>query len=88
MVLALQQPKLISALIAVDNAPVDGALSPDFEKYTQAMRSIEAANLTKSSEADQILQRHEKVHYLPAYSLSASVLTRGLVSSHPPVPFD
>lgn len=61
MVLALQQPQLISALIAVDNAPVDAALSPDFEKYTQAMQSIEAANLTKSSEADQIMQRYEKV---------------------------
>lgn len=61
MVLALQRPQLISALIAVDNAPVDAALSLDFEKYTQAMQSIEDANLTKSSEADRILQKYEKV---------------------------
>jgi hypothetical protein len=63
MVLALQQPQLISALIAVDNAPVDAALSPDFAKYIQAMQSIEAAGLTKSSEADQILQKYEKVSF-------------------------
>ncbi|KAK2765888.1 hypothetical protein FQN54_007403 [Arachnomyces sp. PD_36] len=60
MVLALQKPQSISALIAVDNAPVDAALSPDFAKYIQAMQSIESAGLTKSSEADQILQEYEK----------------------------
>lgn len=61
MVLALQKPQSISALVAVDNAPVDAALSPDFAKYIQAMQSIQSANLTKSSEADQILQEYEKV---------------------------
>lgn len=65
MVLALRQPQLISGLIAVDNAPIDAALSPDFVKYTEAMQSIESANLTKSSEADQMLEKYEKV-FLPA----------------------
>lgn len=59
MTLALRGKIPISALIPVDNAPVDAALKSDFGKYIQGMRRIEEAGLTKQSEADKILQDYE-----------------------------
>ncbi|KIW17257.1 hypothetical protein PV08_04448 [Exophiala spinifera] len=61
MTLALRRPSAYSALIPVDNAPVDAALKSDFHTYVQAMREIEAHRppVTKQSEADKILAKHE-----------------------------
>jgi pimeloyl-ACP methyl ester carboxylesterase len=61
MTLALRQPHNYSALIPVDNAPVDAALKSDFSKYVQAMREIEDHRppITRQSEADKILQKYE-----------------------------
>jgi pimeloyl-ACP methyl ester carboxylesterase len=56
MVLALQHPKLISALITVDNSPVDAALKSDFHSYVAGMREISKKNPSKQSEGDQILE--------------------------------
>jgi hypothetical protein len=69
MVLALQRPDLVSGLIAVDNAPVEAALSPDFAKYVKAMQLIESANLTKSTEADKILLEYEEVFLSPFFEM-------------------
>ncbi|MCJ1234505.1 hypothetical protein MMC14_002466 [Varicellaria rhodocarpa] len=60
MTLALRSPKRISAMISVDNAPVDAMLKSDFGKYVQGMRMIEDANVTKQVEADAILKTVEK----------------------------
>ncbi len=61
MTLALRQPSKYSALIPVDNAPVDAALKSDFGKYVQAMKEIEdyRPRIQKQSEADKILQKAE-----------------------------
>jgi len=59
MTLALRNPSLISALIPVDNAPIDAALASSFGTYIKGMREIEAANLAKQSDADAILQPYE-----------------------------
>lgn len=61
MALALRNPKSYSALIPVDNAPVDAALRSDFGKYVQAMKEIEdmRPRVTRQSEADKILQKYE-----------------------------
>ena len=67
MTLALRSPKRISAMISVDNAPVDAMLKSDFGKYVQGMRMIEDANVTKQVEADAILKTVEKVHGLLLY---------------------
>ncbi|KAG6071093.1 hypothetical protein E4U30_008066 [Claviceps sp. LM220 group G6] len=60
MALALRSPELISSIIAVDNAPLDMALNNDFTKYIKAMKEIQDANVTRSNEADKILQNYEK----------------------------
>ncbi|KAI1863724.1 hypothetical protein JX265_003860 [Neoarthrinium moseri] len=59
MVLALAEPDLVNDIVAVDNAPLDAALGSDFAKYIRGMRRIEAAGVTKQSEADKILQEYE-----------------------------
>lgn len=56
MVLALQHPKLISALITVDNSPVDAALKSNFHSYVTGMREISRKPLAKQSDADKILE--------------------------------
>ncbi|KAK5276940.1 hypothetical protein LTR40_010999, partial [Exophiala xenobiotica] len=52
-----------SALIPVDNAPVDAALKSDFHTYVKAMHEIEQHSahspITKQSEADKILAKYE-----------------------------
>ncbi|KAJ9611949.1 hypothetical protein H2200_003544 [Cladophialophora chaetospira] len=61
MTLALRDPKSYSALIPVDNAPVDAALRGDFGTYVNAMKEIEETrpHVTRQSEADKILQKYE-----------------------------
>lgn len=69
MTLALRSPQNYSALIPVDNAPVDAALKSDFGKYVNAMREIEeqqekaqhgtGARIEKQSDADKILAKYE-----------------------------
>ncbi|KAK2791498.1 hypothetical protein FQN53_002607 [Emmonsiellopsis sp. PD_33] len=60
MTVALRSPDLISSLIAVDNAPVSATLGSQFQKYVKGMHQIEAAKVTKQSDADRILQEYEE----------------------------
>ena len=57
----MRSPKLVEAVIPVDNAPVDAALKSDFVRYIQGLRSINDAAVIKQIEADSILQKYEKV---------------------------
>ncbi|KEF61645.1 uncharacterized protein A1O9_03213 [Exophiala aquamarina CBS 119918] len=62
MTLALRSPNKYSALIPVDNAPVDAALKSDFGKYVNAMREIDEQgpqHIQKQSDADKILAKYE-----------------------------
>ena len=61
MTVALRSPKTVSALVPVDNAPVDANLSSDFPKYMQGMREVEEAGVKKQAEADHILKKYEEV---------------------------
>lgn len=74
MTLALRNPQTISALIPVDNSPIDAALKSDFGKYVHAMRVVEEANVTKQSDADAILQKYEEA--LPIRQFLLTNLTR------------
>jgi pimeloyl-ACP methyl ester carboxylesterase len=56
MLLALNHPDLVSALIAVDNSPVDVPLKSNFHAYVTGMRQISRSAVKKQSEADQILK--------------------------------
>ncbi|KAL1867225.1 hypothetical protein Plec18167_008766 [Paecilomyces lecythidis] len=60
MTVALRSPTLVSALVPVDNSPVKAPLGSDFRKYVNGMLEIEAAKVTKQSEADKILAPHEQ----------------------------
>ncbi|KAK9426572.1 putative AB hydrolase-1 domain-containing protein [Seiridium unicorne] len=60
MTLALAEPALVKDIVSVDNAPLDAVLASDFGKYIQGMKRIEAAGVTKQSEADKILAEYEK----------------------------
>lgn len=61
MTVALRSPKLVGALISVDNAPVDAKLANDFDKYLVGMQEIEEAEVKKQAEADRILRKYENV---------------------------
>lgn len=61
MTVALRSPQLLGALIPVDNAPVDANLKSNFHQYVQGLRDIDEAGLDKQAEADEILQKYEKV---------------------------
>lgn len=61
MTVALSYPHMIDNIISVDNAPLDAALLSNFGKYIQGMKRIEAAGVTKQTEADKILQDYEEV---------------------------
>jgi pimeloyl-ACP methyl ester carboxylesterase len=74
MALALRNPQTISALIPVDNSPIDAALASDFGNYVQGMRVIEDAKLTKQSDADAVLQKYEAA--LPIRQFLLTNLTR------------
>ena len=63
MTIALQSPDVVSALIPVDNAPINAPLQTDFSKYVEGMQKVEAANVTKQSDADEILQDYEEVYH-------------------------
>ncbi|KIX10356.1 uncharacterized protein Z518_01438 [Rhinocladiella mackenziei CBS 650.93] len=62
MTLALRSPGSYSALVPVDNAPVDAALKSDFGTYMTAMREIEEhrPRIQRQSDADKILAKYEK----------------------------
>lgn len=61
MTVALQSPRLIRAVISVDNAPVNATLQNEFYKYVEGMRKIESANIKKQKEADDVLKSFEEV---------------------------
>lgn len=61
MALALQSPDLVADVVAVDNAPVDVTLSRDFAEYVRGMKKIDAAGVTRQSEASEILREYEEV---------------------------
>ena len=61
MTIALRSPNTVGSLISVDNAPVDATLKSDFPKYIQGMRRIEEAQITKHSEAEDIMKQYESV---------------------------
>lgn len=74
MVLALQSPETVTALIPVDNAPVSAMLGSPFNDYVKGMKEISEAHVTKQSEADQILAKYEPVRlYSPPFLLHITV---------------
>ncbi|KAJ5946942.1 Alpha/beta hydrolase fold-1 [Penicillium verhagenii] len=60
MTVALQSPGSVSALIPVDNAPLNAALKSDFPKYVRGMQHVEREKLQKQSDADKILEDYEE----------------------------
>jgi len=61
MCVALTWPDKVANLIPVDNAPVDAALRSDFGAYVQGMREVAKRQVTKQSEADEIMKPYAKV---------------------------
>ena len=80
MTVALRSPRLLGALIPVDNAPIDANLKSDFHKYVQGMRDIEKAQVKKQAEADDILKKYEEVSQL---SLICACSQRSLTLTGP-----
>ncbi|KAK7443841.1 hypothetical protein Landi51_08800 [Colletotrichum acutatum] len=83
MTLALKSPELVQDIVAVDNAPVDAVLESSFSKYIQGLKRIEAANITKQAEADDILKEYEDVrlfHFTLRRSARSIMLTTVLQS--------
>lgn len=59
MATALENPDIVSKLIAVDMPPIAMQLARNFSTYCDAMKAIEEANPTKQSEADKIMAKYE-----------------------------
>lgn len=55
MAVALRQPKLVHALIPVDNAPIDAQLKSKFPTYVRQMKIIESSDISKQSEAYKLM---------------------------------
>lgn len=64
MAVALRSPSRVSALVPVDNAPVNAPLGNDFGRYVRGMQHIEEEKITKQSDADKIMTGYEEVHIL------------------------
>ncbi|KAF2273752.1 alpha/beta-hydrolase [Westerdykella ornata] len=60
MTVALRNPDNCTDIIAVDNAPVDAALTSDFPLYVEGMRRVEEAKASSLKEADAILEPYAK----------------------------
>jgi len=74
MTMALRNPNDYANIIAVDNAPVDAALSSDFPLYVEGMRKVNDAHVKSQKEADAILEPYAKVR---ANTSSEMVMTDG-----------
>lgn len=61
MTVALQSPESVSALIPVDNAPLNATLKSDFPKYVRGMQHVEREKVIKQSDANKILEDYEEV---------------------------
>ena len=61
MTVALRSPRLVKALVPVDNAPVDANLKSNFHQYVRGLREVEESAVKKQAEADEILKGYEKV---------------------------
>ncbi|KAM0794299.1 Alpha/Beta hydrolase protein [Usnea florida] len=70
MTVALRSPRLLGALIPVDNAPIDANLKSDFHKYVRGMRDIEKAQVEKQAEADDILKKYEEAQPIRQFLLT------------------
>jgi len=68
MTLALMCPELISDLVAVDNAPLDTALTGEYASYIRGMKKIEDSNITRRTDADRILSEYEEVRSISRLS--------------------
>lgn len=96
MTVALQSSDLVSALIPVDNAPVNAPLKSDFGKYVRGMQEVEAQGVTKQSDADKILKEYEEVSFsllcsdwvLGQSSKSSKTHTNCTVPPHPSISLD
>ncbi|CAG8639853.1 1953_t:CDS:2, partial [Paraglomus occultum] len=60
MTLALLQYPQVSQVIVVDSAPVNFRLSSNFSSYIAAMKKVDAANVSKQSFANEILEEDIK----------------------------
>ena len=61
MTVALRSPKLVEALISVDNAPIDAHLKSDFHQYIRGLQAIDEKYFRRQAEADEILKGYVEV---------------------------
>ncbi|KAI7881504.1 Alpha/Beta hydrolase protein [Mucor mucedo] len=59
MDVALNQPELPSKLIVIDMPPIPIKLSTEYNTHAEAMKEINALQLKKQKEADEVLQKYE-----------------------------
>ena len=80
MTIALQSPRLLKAMISVDNAPVAAALKSNFLKYVKGMQEIENAKVCKQTDANNILKSYEEA--LPIRQFLLTNLVRAAGANH------
>lgn len=83
MAVALRSPERVSALIPVDNAPVNAALKSDFPKYVRGMQKVEAEKVSKQSDANKILEDYEEVRL--SLSDGSKTYSHSIVPSNSPI---
>lgn len=70
MALSLTRPEMVSALIAVDNAPIDSVLNSSFGKYIEGMKEIERKKVNSTKEAYRIMAKYEHSVRIQQFLLS------------------
>lgn len=85
MTVALRWPGHVSQLVAVDNAPLDAAIASKFAQYIRGMKKVEAAQVTRQADADNILKDYEEVVSCMKPPRSSTLLTSFVVSVHPSI---
>lgn len=73
---------LLKDLIVSDIAPVRAKASADTVSHIRGMEEVEASNLSSRKEANEILERFEKVPISPHHDLETDWSSRIPVSAH------
>ncbi|KAK9460982.1 Alpha/Beta hydrolase protein [Lipomyces oligophaga] len=75
MAVALTRPDLVSAMIAVDNAPVSAALGKDIVSYVDALHIVETKKLKSVRDAFKALEKYEKNADIRNFLLTNAIRT-------------
>ncbi|KAK9453072.1 Alpha/Beta hydrolase protein [Dipodascopsis uninucleata] len=76
MAVALRRPDITDTMIAVDNAPIDKAVSSEIPRYVQGLLLIEKLKLKSTKAAFEFLEKYEKSAEIRQFLLTNTKIMR------------